>query len=129
MTPPALWPSRWTGSRQPRLPRLGELYEGCQIADVVGELLDVEPLAARLAAAAVIQGVDGEPALQELLGHPLILTAVGIETVRDDDDAAGLARRPPGARKDANVANALEGLFSHGGVQPFQYCSRSQIKN
>jgi hypothetical protein len=44
---------------------------------------------------------------------------VGIEAVCDDDDAADPARRTPGAREDAKVVNALEGLFIHGGIQPF----------
>src|SRR5262249_25710804 len=70
-------------------------------------------LALGAAAAAMIQGVDRQPLGNELLGDPFVLAAVRVESMRDDDHCARLARRLPLAREDLEAVDALEASFSH----------------
>ena len=85
--------------RQAGLPRLRERHERRHVADVVGERLDVEALAVGLAAAAQVEGVDGEPGGRELLGHPRVVAAVRVEAGDDDDHAAWVRCRTPERKK------------------------------
>src|SRR5262245_58014188 len=66
---------------QARLARGRERDDGLDVADVVGEVLDVEPLAVRLAAPAEIAGIDRQTVRRELLRRPAVVPAVGIESV------------------------------------------------
>src|SRR5208282_455422 len=63
-----------------RLPRFHQGHEGGHIADVVLKVLDVETFAVRLSATTQIHRVYREAIGHELFGHPIVLTAVGVET-------------------------------------------------
>ena len=102
--------------RQAGLARLGDLDHAGEVGDIVVDVLDVEPLAFRLAAAAEIEGVDGEAACDELLRRPEILAAMRIDAVADDDHRPG--RRPPAAttRKKILRPPVPSNVSSVGGV-------------
>src|SRR4051812_4205566 len=61
----------------------------------------------------MIQRIHGEPPGSELLGGPPVLAAVRIESMRDDDDAMGAARRMPGAREDLQPPEPFEAALGH----------------
>jgi hypothetical protein len=61
----------------------------------------------------MIQGINGEPLGNELLGYPFVLAAVRVESMGDDDHRVRLARRLPLAREDLDAVDAFEGSFSH----------------
>ncbi len=91
-TPPALWPRRNAG--RPGFFLLGEVDQRREVRDVVLDLLEVESFALRLATAAVVDRVDREARSHELLGGPLVVAAVRVDAVRDDDERAGLPGLP-----------------------------------
>ena len=67
-TPPALWPSRNTG--KPGCRDFASSISAGDVADVLGDVLDVETLAVGLAAAAQVEREDREAGGGELLGRP-----------------------------------------------------------
>src|SRR5262249_34410575 len=83
------------------------------VADVVGELLDEEPLAVRPAAAAEIAGVHAKAVRDELLGRPSVVAAVRIESVDDNDNGPGGRRRTPRSYEDVEPALSLYRFFAY----------------
>jgi hypothetical protein len=108
-TPPALWPSR--EDRQTGMARLGDLHGARQVGNIVGDILDVEALALRLAAAAQIEREYRMALLHQFAGGPEILAAMGVHAVADHDDGARCAVGLPRAQVDLEVALAVECLF------------------
>ena len=76
--------------RQAGIARLRDLHGAGDVAHIVGDILDIEALAFRLAAAAQIERVNREAALHELLGRPDVLPAVRVDAVADDQRGAWL---------------------------------------
>jgi len=72
--------------RQPWLVGFGHCDEGCDVVDVVPEVLDIVALVVRLATAAQIQGIRRESMADELFGHPLGITAGRIEPMYNHHD-------------------------------------------
>jgi hypothetical protein len=86
-------------------------HEVGKVGHVIIECVDVIALTVRLAVAAQVGGVHREPLLDELLGRPLVHTAVGLPPVHDDDDSARGALRAPRAMVEARASTAAEEVF------------------
>ena len=98
--------------RHAGIPRFRDPHGAGHVAHIVRDVLDIESLAFRFAAAAQIERVHGEPGLHKLLRRPDILPAVRIDAVTDDDHGAGLPFRPPRAEEDFEATCSLERFFT-----------------
>ena len=68
-----------------------------QVGDIIVDMLDIEALALRAPAAAQVERGDGKAPGRELLCGALILSAVGVDAVANDQRCAGLALGRPKA--------------------------------
>src|ERR1700724_2414673 len=84
--------------------RLRQRDDGCDITHIIGKLLDVEAFAVGVATSAQIQRVHGQTGGCELLADPLILPAVSVEAVADDDDRPSGALWTPRSHEDVETA-------------------------
>src|SRR5450432_537059 len=107
-------------NRQSRFSCFRSLRNDVDVADIIGEGLDVETLAVGLAASTQVNGINREAARDELLGCPSVVTAVRVEAGNDDDNAAQLARRTPRSKDNSETADASE-FFSCGFAKSFSH--------
>jgi hypothetical protein len=99
---------------QPRMTLLRDPGQPAQVGDVVGDVLHIEALAVRLAAAAQVECMGSEAPGGKLLADPAILPAMRVHAVADHHDRAGRSLRQPGMGVDAHAAGAGEIVFLHG---------------
>src|SRR5258706_15367274 len=83
-----------------RFSRLHHDIERRDIANVVGELVDVEPFAVGPATSTEVYGIRGVAHGRESLSHPGVVPAVRIETGHDYDGSACGRRGPPRPKED-----------------------------
>src|SRR5262249_3064501 len=100
--------------RQTVLARFHQRDESRHVADVVVELLDVEALAVRAAAAAQIDRVRRQAVGRQLIRHPLVIAAVRVEAGNDRHYAARRLRRRPRSEEDVEPGDVGEVVLSRG---------------
>jgi len=68
----AMWlsPLIAASAKQPRVARFGQVHDGCDIADVVRDVFDIEALAVGFATPAQVQGEHGQAGCSELRPDP-----------------------------------------------------------
>ena len=111
VTPPALWPSE--EDLQPRVPLLCDHDHAADVGGILGDVLDVEPLALGLPPAAKVDGVDREAARRELFRCPGVLPAVRVDAVADRDHPSRRAPGQPRAEMHPYAARAGVVFLEH----------------
>src|SRR5258708_1950562 len=109
--------------RQARLSGFREPHEGVDVVEIVVKLLQVEPVAVRLAAPAQVYRVHREPVRHELFGDPCVVPAVRLNAVADSDHAASFPSGPPRSNKNIETSyprdpffTRVDKCFCHGAI-------------
>ena len=100
---------------QPRVLPVGDADQRGEVVGVLGDVLDVDPLAAGAAVTAVIERVGDQAGLAEPLRDVVVAAGVLAEPVGEHDHASWAGVRGPGVVDDADAADTVEGALGPGG--------------
>ena len=90
----------------------GDADEGVEVLGVLGDVAQIDPLAAGAAVTAQVEGVHDEARFAEPLGDVVVAAGVlGIAVAEHDHTATVLVLRLPHVVDDADTADAVEGPF------------------
>ena len=97
---------------QARLSGFREPHEDVDVVQIVVKLLQVEPVAVRLAAPAQVDREHRELVRHELFGDPCVIPAVRLDAVADSDHAASFPSGPPRSNKNIETSYPRDPFFA-----------------